>query len=80
MTSAAPLFGTTLPFARTRAEREASRDPRKAIDERYGSKDDYLAHVRAAAAAMVEARYLLAEDVEPIVAVADKKWEAVRGR
>ena len=29
MTSGAPLFGTTLPFLRTRAEREASGDPRK---------------------------------------------------
>ena len=79
MTSGAPLFGTTLVFARTRAEREASSDPRRSIDERYGSKDDYLAKVRAAAEALVAQRYMLAEDVERALAVASAKWQAFRG-
>jgi hypothetical protein len=79
MTSGAPLFGTTLVFPRTRAEREASGDPRKAIDERYESKQDYLARVRAAAESLVRERYLLAEDVEPVLAVAGRKWDAFRG-
>jgi hypothetical protein len=79
MTSGAPLFGTTLVFPRTRAEREKSGDPRKAIDERYASKEDYLARVRAAAEALVRDRYLLEEDIEPAVAVAGKKWDAFRG-
>ena len=79
MTSGAPLFGTTLVFPRTRAEREATGDPRKAIDERYASRDDYLARVRATAEALVRDRYLLAEDIEGIVEVADRKWAAFRG-
>jgi hypothetical protein len=79
MTSGAPLFGATLVFPRTRAEREANGDPRQAIDERYGSKEDYLARVRAAAETLVRDRYLLAEDVEPVVAVAGRKWDAFRG-
>ena len=79
MTSGAPLFGTTLPFARTRAEREATGDPRRSIDERYASKDDYLKQVRAAAETLVTQRYLLEEDVERVVEVAGKKWEAFRG-
>ena len=79
MTSGAPLFGTTLVLPRTRTEREASGDPRKAIDERYASKEDYLARVRAAAEALVRERYLLEEDIEPVVAVAGKKWDAFRG-
>ena len=79
MTSGAPLFGSTLVFPRTRAEREASGDPRRAIDERYASKEDYLARVRAAAQTLVRDRYLLAEDVEPVVAVAGQKWDAFRG-
>jgi len=78
MTSGAPLFGTTLVLPRTRTEREASGDPRKAIDERYASKEDYLARVRAAAEALVRERYLLEEDIEPVVAVAGKKWDAFR--
>src|SRR5688572_471098 len=79
MTSGAPLFGTTLVFPRARAEREASGDPRRAIDERYASKEDYLARVRAAAEALVRDRYLLAEDIEPVIAVAGRKWDAFRG-
>lgn len=78
MTSGAPLFGTTLVFPRTKAARAASGDPRRSIDERYASKEDYLAKVRAAAKAMVAERYLLDEDVERIVKVADEKWEAFR--
>jgi alpha/beta hydrolase family protein len=79
MTSGAPLFGSTLVFPRTRADREASGDPRRAIDERYTSKEDYLAHVRAAVQMLVRDRYLLAEDIEAIVAVAGRKWDAFRG-
>ncbi|HEX2828197.1 MAG TPA: alpha/beta hydrolase domain-containing protein [Burkholderiales bacterium] len=79
MTSGAPLFGTTLPFMRTRAEREASGDPRKSIDERYASKEDYLARVRAAAQTLVRDRYLLEEDIEPALAVAARKWDAFHG-
>jgi len=80
MTSGAPLFGTTLVFPRTRDERESLRDPRASIDERYGSKDEYLEKVRAAAEALVRERYLLEEDVERIVAVGGDKWDAFRGR
>ena len=79
MTSGAPLFGSTLVFPRTRAEREASGDPRKAIDERYASKEDYLARVGAAAETLVRDRCLLAEDIEPVVAMASRKWDAFRG-
>jgi Alpha/beta hydrolase domain len=79
MTSGAPLFGSTLVFPRTRAEREQSGDPRNAIDERYTSKDDYLARVRAAAEALVRDRYLLEEDIERVLAVAAQKWDAFRG-
>ena len=80
MTSGAPLFGTTLVFARSRDEREACGDPRRSIDERYASKADYLAKVRAAAEALVRGRYLLEEDIERTVAVAGEKWDAFRGR
>lgn len=76
MTSGAPLFGTTLVFPRTKAERAATGDPRQSIEERYAGKDDYLARVRRAAEALVTQRCLLAEDVERIVKVAADKWDA----
>jgi hypothetical protein len=68
--------GATLPFARTRAERERAGDPRPSIAERYASREDYLARVRAAALALVKERYLLEEDVETSVAFAARMWEA----
>ena len=41
--------GSYIPFAKTKAERDAANDPRPSIEERYGSRADYVAKVRAAA-------------------------------
>jgi hypothetical protein len=68
--------GATLPFARTRAERERSGDPRPSIAERYRSRDDYLARVRQAALALVAERHMLAEDVELSLTFAARMWDA----
>jgi hypothetical protein len=73
------LAGWTLPFAATRAEREATGDPRLSIEERYGSKDDYLSQVRAAAQALAAAGYLLAEDLPRIEAEAAERYDAFHG-
>ena len=67
--------GSTLPFARTRAERLAAGDPRPAIAERYASREDYLARVRKAAEALVNAGYLLEEDVETSQRFAARMWD-----
>jgi hypothetical protein len=68
--------GATLPFAKTRAERERAGDPRASIAERYHGRDDYLARVRDAAKALVAAGYLLDEDVETSLAFATRFWDA----
>jgi hypothetical protein len=67
--------GATIPFARTRREREASGDPRLSIEERYRSRDDYLERVGQAAAALAVAGYLLQEDIELTVALAARAWD-----
>jgi hypothetical protein len=67
--------GATLPFARTRREREARGDPRPAIEERYASREDYLAQIRQTALALVVQRYLLEEDVDVSVAAAARLWD-----
>ena len=41
--------GATLPFARTRQERETTGDPRRSVEERYASRAAYLEAVRGAA-------------------------------
>ena len=71
------MMGTTVPFARTRAQREQSGDPRPAVAERYPSREIYLQKVRDAAQQLVAARHVLAEDVEGIVERAGKRWEWV---
>jgi hypothetical protein len=68
--------GATLPFAKTRRERESTGDPRPAIEERYASREAYLARVRTAALALVTDRYMLEEDVETSLAFAARMWEA----
>jgi hypothetical protein len=68
--------GATLPFPRTRAEREATGDPRPSIAERYRSREDYLARVREAATALVAARYMLEEDIDLSLTFAARMWDA----
>jgi hypothetical protein len=62
--------GGYLPFPRTRAEREASGDPRLSIEERYGTLDGYVCVIRRAAARAVTERLLLQSDAERVVAEA----------
>jgi hypothetical protein len=68
--------GATLPFPRTRAERDAAGDPRPSIAERYRSREEYLDRVREAARALVAGRYMLEEDVELSLAFAARMWDA----
>jgi hypothetical protein len=69
------MMGSTLPFARTRDERERSGDPRPSIEERYPTRDAYLKQVRDATQALVAARHVLAEDVEAIVERAAHQYD-----
>lgn len=71
--------GMRIPFARTRAEREARSDPRLAIEERYRSAEAYETAVRKAADALVKQRLLLKVDADAIVGQARARYaEAMR--
>jgi len=72
--------GATLPFLRTRREREASGDPRPSVEERYASRGGYLEQVREAARGLVAARYLLEEDVDLSVTLAGRMWDWLASR
>ena len=69
------MAGSYIPFARTRAEREKTHDPRLSIEERYSGRDDYLRRVQDAANALAKDRYLLQEDVKAVVEEAGKHWD-----
>ena len=73
----AGLIGSFEPFARTRAERQASHDPRPSIEERYTSREDYLERVKRSAEALVGQRFMLGEDVPAAVRRAEDIWNAV---
>lgn len=70
-----PLLGASIPFPATRAAREAAHDPRRAIEERYRSKDEYLALVEKAADALVTERYLLVDDLPRILQRSADEWD-----
>ena len=69
------LAGWVLPLPTTREDREASSDPRPSIGERYRSREEYLSRVRAAAAALVDERYMLQEDMEGVVQQAAERYD-----
>ena len=62
--------GSYWPFAATKAAREAARDPRPSVEERYGTRDGYVCVVRRAAAQAVADRVLLRADADRLVAEA----------
>jgi alpha/beta hydrolase family protein len=64
--------GSFIAFARTRQEREAAGDPRPSLEERYGTRDAYVAKIRAAAEALVADRLLLPSDTAAYVETARK--------
>ena len=59
--------GSFIPFAATAAARRASGDPRLSIEERYPTRDAYVAAVSREAQALVEERFLLPSDAAEIV-------------
>ena len=69
------MMGSTLPFARSEAERAQTGDPRMSIAERYVSKEDYLDRVRQATKELIASRHVEAEDLEAIIERAGKCWE-----
>ena len=67
------LQGSFIPFAATKAERFAAGDSRLSIEERYPSKEAYLAAFKKAAADLVAKRYLLPDDAALLVDRAERE-------
>lgn len=63
--------GGMIPFATTKAEREAKGDPRLSLEERYKDHAGYVAAVRAAAAKAVTAGFLLQPDADRLIGLAE---------
>jgi hypothetical protein len=74
----AGLLGSFIPFAKTKAERRQTGDPRLSLEERYKDQHDYVRQISRAARRLIVERILLQEDAERIIAEAGK-GEKFRG-
>ncbi|QDU25217.1 hypothetical protein ETAA8_02800 [Anatilimnocola aggregata] len=66
------LQGGFIPFAKTKEERLAKKDPRPSLAELYQGYDDYEAKYLTAAEKLVAQKYLLAEDLPRLKALCEK--------
>jgi hypothetical protein len=73
------MIGSMIPFARSKAEREKTGDPRPSIEERYKNRGEYLNKVQAAAQPLVKERLLLDKDVPVITTRAGNRWDSLMG-
>ena len=69
------FLGSYIPFPKTRAERERTRDARASIEERYGGRAEYLGAVAQATIKLVRDGFLLAEDMPAVVTRAGEHWD-----
>ena len=65
-------IGGFIPFAKTKAERTASGDPRLSLEERYIDHDGYVRAVKTAADKLVRDGYLLADDAASMISQAEQ--------
>jgi hypothetical protein len=71
------FYGSFIPFAKTKAEREKSGDPRLSIAERYGSREDYIRKFKEAANELIRERFLLPEDLPSLMERGSREWDEV---
>jgi hypothetical protein len=65
------LSGSYIPFATTKADRLASGDPRKSLEERYKDHAGYVKAVEQAARKLVKEGFLLEEDAQRFIDAAE---------
>ena len=68
---ASPIGGF-IPFAKTKAERTETGDPRPSLEERYKDHEGYVRAVRSAADRLVSDGYLLADDAAAMIKQAEQ--------
>ena len=69
------MQGSYIPFPRTTVDGQQSSDPRRAIEERYRSREQYVGLVSDAALRLIDEGYLLAGDLAPILGRASEHWD-----
>ena len=64
--------GGMIPFARTEVERKANNDPRRSLQERYGSHEGYVQAVRKAAQRAQNEGFLIPTDADNLIRAAQE--------
>ena len=72
------MVGSFIPFKATEAQRVASGDPRRPLEARYQSKQEFLDAFAAAAKALVKQGYLLDADLPGLCERAAREWDYVQ--
>jgi hypothetical protein len=72
------LMGSSIPLPRTKADREASKDPRLSVEERYPSYEAYIGAVEQVADGLIKGGYVLAEDKAQLMKRAEDEWGAAK--
>lgn len=72
-------IGSYIPFARSRAERQKTGDPRLSIEERYPNKETYLGKIAAAGLELVRQGYMLSQDLPDVIEHAAAHWDWATG-
>jgi hypothetical protein len=63
-----------IPFAKTAADREKTRDPRRSIAERYTSREDYFIRYSKALENLIRQHWILPEDRDAILHRGEQEW------
>ena len=71
------MVGSWIPFPVNATERENRKDPRRAVEERYRNKRDYLEQITAAAEKLVKSGFLLDQDIVKVRDRAAEEWDYV---
>jgi hypothetical protein len=74
------MVGSFLPFARNASDREKSGDPRLSIAERYVSREQYMGKFAEAAMNLIQARFLLREDLAAVLERGQREWNEIAGQ
>ena len=69
------IAGSFIPLALTRKDREMSGDPRLSIEERYTSREDYLAKYEKALESLAKLGFLLPSDVPTLLKQGGAEWD-----
>ncbi len=74
----ADFVGTVIPLPRTKAERQASGDPRPAIETLYESRQAYLNQARRELEDLIRSGFMLADDLDHAQRRAGRTWDWVQ--